>query len=204
MKSRRTEFIGSFSDVRKIPSDSRPQIAFGGRSNVGKSTLLNSLVGQKKLARTSKTPGRTQALNFFLINDRYYFVDLPGYGFAKAPENVRLAWGKVVDKYLNTVDNLCGFVFLLDCRRDPKEEDLMLLEWLEDRKLTYIMVLTKADKIGRGALAKKMSDMKQAFKSADMVPFSAQTGIGIAEILKWVDNIVEKYKSGQMVRGSEK
>ncbi|SYZ74441.1 putative GTP-binding protein EngB [Candidatus Zixiibacteriota bacterium] len=203
MKSLRTEFIGSFNDVRKIPSDSRPQIAFGGRSNVGKSTLLNSLVGQKKLARTSKVPGRTQSLNYFLINDRYYFVDLPGYGYAKAPEKVRQNWGKTVDKYLNAVDNLRGFVFLLDCRRDPNEEDMMLLDWLENKSLEYIIVLTKADKLGRGALTEKIKEMKKAYRAVALIPFSSQTKMGRTEIWKWVDNIVDKYRTGQAVRGSE-
>ena len=107
-------FVGSFNDVRRIPADNRPQIAFAGRSNVGKSTLLNNLVGRKRLAKTSKTPGRTQLINFFLINNKYYFVDLPGYGYANAPARVKKDWGILVDNYLETSHNLKGIVFLLD------------------------------------------------------------------------------------------
>ncbi len=202
MTPMKAEFVGSFDNLKSIPSDGLPQIAFGGRSNVGKSTLLNTLVGQRKLARTSKTPGRTQSLNFFLINNRYYFVDLPGYGYAKAPDSVRLAWGKAVDKYLNGVDNLCGLVFLLDCRREPGEEDLMLLEWVEYRKMAYIMVLTKADKLSRGALAAKVKEMGKGFRSARLIPFSSQTRTGKTEIMKWIDEVIEKYRPERIARGS--
>jgi GTP-binding protein len=183
-------FIGSYSNVNQLPADNIPQFAFAGRSNVGKSTLLNRLVGHHKLARTSKTPGRTQTINFFLIDDRYYFVDLPGYGFAKAPEKARLNWGKLVDNYVNSVNNLCGFIFLLDSRREPNEMDMMMLNWLEEKGKKYVFVLTKADKISKSELLQKMRQIEKIFK-VKPIPFSDIAGIGKAELLGWIESLVK-------------
>ncbi len=183
-------FVGSFNDVGQIPSDNLAHIAFAGRSNVGKSTLLNRLVGQRKLARTSKTPGRTQSINFFLINDRYYYVDLPGFGFAKVPEKTRRKWGQLVDKYLNTVDNLLGLIYLFDCRREPDELDLMMLDWLVQKKIKFAFVLTKSDKLGRGALAKKEREMEKIFKVKPIV-FSDISGIGKDDLSRWIESVVK-------------
>ena len=181
-------FVGSFTAVGQIPSDKRPHIAFAGRSNVGKSTLLNSIVGQKKLARVSKTPGRTQALNFFLIDDSYYFVDLPGYGYARAPKNLRREWGMLVDKYINNVNNLCGMIFLIDCRRDLNEDDLSLLEWLSGRNIPFVPVLTKTDKLSRNALTKKIEEMERELH-VKAIPFSSVSGIGKAELIKQIESL---------------
>jgi GTP-binding protein len=182
---RKAVFHGSYYDVRNIPGDPRPQIAFAGRSNVGKSSLLNHLVGQKGLAKTSSTPGRTQSLNFFLIEDRYYFVDLPGYGYARAPQKLKDDWGKLVDKYVNEVENLCGMVFLLDCRRELNEMDLMLVDWLQNRRLDFLPVLTKADKLSRSALIRKTNETTQLLK-LPAIPFSIVSGIGVKEVWKWI------------------
>jgi GTP-binding protein len=182
-------FVGSFNDVRRIPTDNRPQIAFAGRSNVGKSTLLNNLVGKKRLAKTSKTPGRTQMINFFLINNKYYFVDLPGYGYAKASVKARKDWGILVDNYLKTSHNLNGIVFLLDCRRDPNEDDLMLIDWINSRAIKFALVLTKADKLSKSIIINKIKEVEQAFRLKP-IPFSSLSGIGRKELLKWIENIV--------------
>ncbi|MCX6826447.1 MAG: ribosome biogenesis GTP-binding protein YihA/YsxC [candidate division Zixibacteria bacterium] len=187
---RKAVFVGSYYKLEEIPAD-RAQVAFGGRSNVGKSSLLNGLVGQKKLARISKTPGRTQAINFFLIDDRYYFVDLPGYGFANAPHEKREEWGRLVDAYLNTATQLRGLIFLLDCRREPNEDDLMLLDWIEKKDVEFLPVLTKADKLSRSQIAKKRDELGKVLKVLP-VPFSTISGIGVTEILKWIDKRVSR------------
>jgi GTP-binding protein len=184
---KKAEFFDSYYDSNKIPNDRRSQIAFGGRSNVGKSSLLNSLVGQKKLARISRTPGRTQAINFFLIDDRYFFVDLPGYGYAKAPDKVRDKWGELVDQYLNRTEMLKAMVFLIDCRRDMNELDLMMLEWMDKKNVNYIPVLTKADKLGKSNLMAKVRETEKILKVVP-IPFSIITGIGIRELHRWIES----------------
>jgi GTP-binding protein len=186
--SQNATFVGSYNDVRRIPSENLPQIAFAGRSNVGKSTLLNKLVGRKKLAKTSKTPGRTQMLNFFRIDDKYFFVDLPGYGYAKAPPQVKKQWGILVDEYLEKSANLKGLIFLLDCRRDPNKDDLMLLEWVINRQLDYVIVLTKADKLNKNGQNKKMAEIRTAFK-IEPILFSGRTGLGKHELWRWIEKI---------------
>jgi GTP-binding protein len=183
-------FVGSYSDVRQIPSDNHPQIAFAGKSNVGKSTLLNKLVNRKKLAKTSKTPGRTRLLNFFLIDDKYYFVDLPGYGYAKAPAKVIDEWNKLTNDYLESCDRLKALIFLLDCRRDPGEDDLMMLDWLESKKMHYTVVLTKTDKINRNNLNKKKRQIAGVFK-IEPIPFSSLSGIGKKELLYWIEEAIK-------------
>jgi len=182
-------FYRSYADALKIPFDNRPQIAFAGRSNVGKSTLLNKLAGRKRLAKTSKTPGRTRLVNFFLVDDKYYFVDLPGYGYAKAPESEKRKWGKLVNDYLEKTELLKGLCFLLDCRRDPNQDDLMMLEWMETRRINYVIILTKADKLSRNNLMKKCTEIEKIFKTPP-IPFSSVSGIGKKELLKWIEDSV--------------
>jgi len=186
-------FVGSYKDVRRIPADNRPQIAFAGRSNVGKSTLLNKLVGKKKLAKTSKTPGRTQMINFFLINDKYYFVDLPGYGYAKASPQAKKEWGRLVDNYLEQSPHLKGIVFLLDCRRDPNEDDLMMIDWIENSGIGYAIILTKADKLSKSRILKKTNEIETAFRQKP-IPFSSMSGIGKIELSRWIEEIVSREK----------
>jgi GTP-binding protein len=182
-------FVGSYKDVRRIPADNRPQIAFAGRSNVGKSTLLNKLVGRKKLAKTSKTPGRTQMINFFLINDRYYFVDLPGYGYAKASPRAKKEWGRLVDKYLENSPQLKGIVFLLDCRRDPNEDDLIMIDWIESSAIRYAFVLTKADKLSKSRIKNKADEIENAFRQKPIL-FSSLSGSGKVELARWIESVV--------------
>ena len=172
--------------LSQAPRDRKPQIAFGGRSNVGKSTLINTILGKKKLARTSNTPGRTQALNFFEIDDRYYFVDLPGYGFAKAPLAVKEAWGKLVDGYLSESESLAGVVALLDCRREVRDEDRQLFEWLEDKNIPHIVALTKTDKLSANQLNKARAHIK-AELTGDVIFFSAKNGNGVKELWSWIN-----------------
>lgn len=142
------EFIKSAARVEHYPPAEWPEIAFAGRSNVGKSSLINSLVGRKKLVRTSATPGRTQLINFFLVNSRFYLVDLPGYGYAKVPESVRKGWGPMVKTYLEGRPSLKAAVLIFDIRRLPRADDIELLDWLEQASVPTIPVLTKIDKLG--------------------------------------------------------
>jgi GTP-binding protein len=182
-------FSGSVYSLSQLPRDKRPQIAFAGRSNVGKSSLLNRLVGRKKMAKVSSTPGKTRSLNFFLINRRFYFVDLPGYGYAKVARKVRESWGELVEKYLETSPDLIGLVLLLDCRRDPTPEDLQLLDWLTDRQIPALVAITKVDKISRNHIAKKEQQVEQELGLA-AIPFSALKGTGKNELLNTVFNLV--------------
>ena len=179
-------YYGSYSDVRKIPSDNRAQIGFAGRSNVGKSTLLNTLVGQKKLARTSKTPGRTRLINFFLIDNKFYFVDLPGYGYAKASKMERIQWGRLVESYFKKRRYLKGLVLLLDCRREPNDNDLMMLDWLVSEKVPFIVALTKSDKLSKNNLIRKIREIENDY-NMDVIPFSAQSGLGKKELWQWIE-----------------
>jgi len=186
------KFVGSFFSLDQIPDDDRPQIAFAGRSNVGKSSLLNSLVGLKNMAKVSAAPGKTRSVNFFSVNNRFYFVDLPGYGYAKASKKERESWGKLIEDYLTESDGLIGLVLLLDSRREPTAEDLMLTEWLEERKLPVIIALTKCDKLGRGQLAEKVRATEKQF-DLEVIPFSIVGGAGKKEMLSAMTYLIEKY-----------
>ena len=177
----KVEFLKSAFREAHYPSPDRPEVAFGGRSNVGKSSLLNVLVNRRKLARTSARPGRTQAINFFAVDDRLYLVDLPGYGYARVPLKVKESWGKMVESYLKGRANLKAVVVILDIRRDPSGDDKALLQWLAHYGIASILVLTKSDKLKRhqslvraGTIMEKLSDI-----SPDRpIIFSARTRDG--------------------------
>ena len=143
------EFLISAFRPGQYPPPDRPEVAFAGRSNVGKSSLINVMINRKNLARTSSTPGRTQAINYFRIGQSLYFVDLPGYGFARVPIKVKKSWQKMVETYLSERSNLKAVVVILDIRREPTTADLDLINWLEHYRITCIPVLTKADKLSR-------------------------------------------------------
>lgn len=156
MKITSAEFIKSAVWPPQYPPATLPEIAFVGRSNVGKSSLMNTLVGRKQLAKTSQTPGRTQLINFFSINKAMSFVDLPGYGFARVPRSVKKDWGDMIETYLRERQNLAMVVFILDLRRDPSDDDLSLLDWLEYYRIPFTVILTKSDKLSNNqAIARK-------------------------------------------------
>ena len=159
---RSTAFIKSATRPGNYPEASLPEVAFAGRSNVGKSTLINTLVNRRGLVRTSSTPGRTQLLNFFDINGEFSLVDLPGYGFAKVPLAVKKDWGPMVRTYLERREQLKGVVVLFDIRRVPREEDLDLLDWLEEFEVPTIPVITKVDKISRNRRAAQVKPILEA------------------------------------------
>lgn len=180
---KKAEFLISAMTASQFPEPDRPEIAFAGRSNVGKSTLINGILQRKKLARTSRTPGRTQAINFFDINDELYFVDLPGYGYAKVPMKIRAAWKPMVESYLMAERDLRAVVVLVDIRRDPKEEELNLVEWLNQAGVPPLIVLTKSDKIKRSQHRARVAAIKKSlFMDDEPFMYSAISGDGRAEI----------------------
>jgi GTP-binding protein len=180
------EFVAGAAAAARIPRLSHPEIAFAGRSNVGKSSLLNRLVGQHKLARVSKTPGRTQQINFFLIDERLTFVDLPGYGFARVPLPVREQWKQLVESYLSTRRNLRAVVVIVDLRRGVQEEDAQLLNYLHVQGIPAILVATKADKLAYGARQRRVREVTEGLDQpiAALVVCSAESGDGIDELWK--------------------
>jgi GTP-binding protein len=178
---------------RQYPGGELPEIAFAGRSNVGKSSLINGLVQRKKLVRTSRTPGLTRMINFFRINGACYFVDLPGYGFARVPEKVRAQWKPMVESYLLGRKTLRGVVLIMDTRHLPTVDDLQLWNWLHDSRIPAIPVLTKADKIVKG---KRPSQVKAAAQTLTIPPerivlFSSTTMLGREELIERIHGILD-------------
>lgn len=174
-------FIKAAVKPPQWPPAGPAEVAFAGRSNVGKSSLINSLVGRKKLVRVSKRPGRTQELNFFAVNqDRLRLVDLPGYGFAKVPVGVKAAWGRMIEAYLSKRETLAAVVVILDIRREPRPDDLLLLEWLKAQGVTILLAITKADKFSNNQVAKAMGGLKTLLGMYDPAPtvYSAVSGRG--------------------------
>ena len=169
MKIHSAEFLLSASTIRQFPAATLPEIAFAGRSNVGKSTLINSLLNRKKLVKTSGTPGKTQLINFFKVNDQFYFVDLPGYGYAKVPESVQRKWQKLVEAYLSERETLRSVVLIIDCRHNPTIQDRQLLEWLEYYQRPSLIVASKIDKLKRGQVRKHLQKIKHDL-SIESVP----------------------------------
>ncbi|HNQ66382.1 MAG TPA: ribosome biogenesis GTP-binding protein YihA/YsxC [Smithella sp.] len=191
MKITSAQFIKSAVWPPQYPPAIMPEIAFVGRSNVGKSSLMNTLVGRKNLAKTSNTPGRTQLINFFTVNETISFVDLPGYGFAKVPRSVKKDWGDMMEAYLRERQSLCLVIFILDIRRDPNADDLSLRDWLDHYRIPYLYILTKSDKLSNNqAIARKRAIEKMLRISSEKktILFSAKTQKGKVEILEFLEN----------------
>ena len=190
MKITSAEFVKSAVLPSQYPPATMPEIAFVGRSNVGKSSLINTLVGRKNLAKTSNTPGRTQLINFFVINEAVSFVDLPGYGFAKVSRAVKKDWGEMIEAYLKNRQNLVMVILILDIRRDPSNDDLSLRDWLEDYRIPCLYILTKVDKLSNNqAINRRRIIEKILNTSGDIKPifFSAVTQKGKNEIWQVLD-----------------
>jgi GTP-binding protein len=184
------EFIKSAFKEKHYPPPDRPEVAFAGKSNVGKSSLLNTIVNRRKLARTSSTPGRTQAINFFRFGTSLYLVDLPGYGFAKVPMNVKKSWGQMVEDYLRTRETLKAVVVILDIRRDPSTGDENLINWLNYYHIDPIVVLTKADKVSRQQAqnrSKLITDSLKTVSFSEPVIFSSLKRQGVTELWKKIN-----------------
>lgn len=178
-------------DPKYYPKQPFPAVAFVGRSNVGKSTLMNRLLNRHSLVKVSSTPGKTQTINFFLINETFFFVDLPGYGFAKVPESVKGQWKKMIETYLSQSDNLKGVVLLVDIRREPVPDDLVMKKWLESYQIPCFMVATKADKLSSSQKTKSLLQIKEAFQPEQLISFSSLTDEGKEpiwkEVIKWLN-----------------
>jgi GTP-binding protein len=187
------EFIISAPNLAGCPPSEWPEIAFAGRSNVGKSSLVNCLLNRKGLVRTSSTPGRTQLLNYFAINEKLYFVDLPGYGFARAPRSVREKWQPMVHGYLKGRVSLKAVVWLLDVRREPSKEDLQFLDWLEESEIPTIPVVTKIDKVSRNELGRCLAKISSStgLPVELLTPFSVLSRKGHAELWELISMALE-------------
>jgi len=190
MKITGATFVKSATSPEHYPRDGRPEIAFMGRSNVGKSSLINSLLGTKGLARTSSTPGRTQLINFFLINEAFYFVDLPGYGYARVPQDIKKHWGPMVEKYLATRKNLVLSIVITDSRHEPTELDQVMKKWLDARGKPFVIVATKADKLSSNQLRASLSRASAILASSEIVAYSAVTRSGAARIWKEITSSI--------------
>ncbi len=195
MKIISTEFVTSVGRLDQLPKDGLPEIAFAGRSNVGKSSLLNTLFNRKRLAMVSSTPGKTRTLNFYKVNGKIYFVDLPGYGYAKVSKSLHAEWKQLVEKYVIASTRLKGVVVLTDIRHPLTQLDLELLEWLNYVSIPFIVIGTKSDKLSGNKLAVRMKDNLATLKSfgaGKMIPFSIVSRRGKAELLRELDFMLKE------------
>lgn len=186
----------------KIPVNARPEVAFAGKSNVGKSSLINALMNRKSLARTSSQPGKTQTINYYNINDDIYYVDLPGYGYANANENVKAKWGKMIEDYLHQSEMLKAVFLLIDIRHKPSENDRIMYDWVLNNGYHPIIIATKLDKINRSQIQKQVKLIKETLqveKGTVVIPFSATTKQGRDEIYEIIDRIIEDFKEETVV-----
>lgn len=188
---RRAQFLTSASKPTQLPEGSQLEVAFAGRSNAGKSSAINTLCDQKTLARTSKTPGRTQLINFFSLDEERNLVDLPGYGYAKVPEKMRLEWQQLMESYLGKRAQLKGLVVIMDIRHPLKDYDLQMLEWCAYMNTPVHILLTKADKLKKGAASKQLLMVKKILKeqgfSASVQMFSSLNKSGLLELKRKLD-----------------
>jgi GTP-binding protein len=184
MKVLSAQFVKSAHTASQLAGSSKPEIAFSGRSNVGKSSLINCLLNRRGLAKTSSTPGRTQAVNFIEVNNSFQFVDLPGYGYAKVPEALRMKWSGLIQMYLKKSPALRLVILIVDARRDPSDDELLFIDWLREHEIPSLAVLTKIDKISSNGRQKASSAWKKFLGIETILQFSALTGEGKDKIWK--------------------
>ena len=194
MRVTQAEFVTSAARLDQLPPPGLPEVAFAGRSNVGKSSLINTLVMRKGLVKTSSTPGKTRLINFFTINGRYGFVDLPGYGYARGSKAERARWGPLVEGYLKKRPTLKAVVLIMDLRHEPFATDLQMVEWLAHQEISTILVATKADKLARG---RQKEHLKRAAETLGVepeavIPFSAKTRLGRPELWRAIREVCEE------------
>ena len=189
MRIHSAEFVVGAVGKEGSPTDGLPEVAFAGRSNVGKSCLINRLVQRRRLAFTSSTPGRTQQLNYYRVNDRLYLVDLPGYGYVRGGAELRGTLGRLMETYLANRAALQAVVLLIDARHGPTALDLQMVATLKSGGRPFLLVLTKADKLSRGRLDRQLSRLEEEGELADLpyLPFSSETGLGRGDLLQWIE-----------------
>ncbi len=178
-----------------LPENTRPEVAFAGKSNVGKSSLINALMNRKSLARTSAQPGKTQTINFYNVNNALYFVDLPGYGYARAPEEIKAKWGRMIERYLKQSKMLRTVFLLIDIRHAPSANDKIMYAWIRSQNFKPVIIATKLDKIKRSQIQKQLKEIRvglDAEPGTIMIPFSAQTKQGRDEIYEMLDRLTEE------------
>jgi GTP-binding protein len=190
MKVTSATFLKSAFKEADWPVDSKPEVAFLGRSNVGKSSLINSLLGVRGLARTSSTPGRTQSLNFFSINDSFRLVDLPGFGYARVPRDIKSGWGEMVTSYLANRRQLVLSIHIVDSRHEPTKQDLQLHEWLEHSNKPRLIVATKSDKLSNNELRRNLEHIARVLEDDSVVAYSTKTGRGRDELWRVIKSAI--------------
>ena len=191
MRISSARFVKSAKQANDFPKDRKPEIAFCGRSNSGKSSLLNALTNSQGLARTSSSPGRTQLINFFLVDGQTYYVDLPGYGYAKVPKGIRDTWGEMVEGYLRNREPLKLAIMLVDSRIPPTDSDLTMKKWLDHFGIQNLVVLTKSDKISRNELTKAQKICAETLQTKEIIAFSAITDFGKEAVLKKIRDAID-------------
>lgn len=191
MRISSARFVKSAKQANDFPKDRKPEIAFCGRSNSGKSSLLNALTNSQGLARTSSSPGRTQLINFFLIDGQTYYVDLPGYGYAKVPKGIRDTWGEMVEGYLRNREPLKLAIMLVDSRIPPTDSDRTMKKWLDHFGIPNLVVLTKSDKISRNELTKAQKICAETLQTKEIIAFSAITDFGKEAVLKKIRDAID-------------
>ena len=197
MKIISAEFLTGAVSCKQYPDSECPELAFAGRSNVGKSSLINSLLNRKKLVKTSQTPGKTQEINFFKINNNFIFTDLPGYGFAKVPQPVRKRWGKMIEDYLLKRETLLAVIFIIDLRRRPSQLDLSLQRWLEAHGVEYLLVGTKMDKLSQSEIKKQKDKLNVAYfdgGEGELLVYSSKSSRGRKELWSKITSRLEEFK----------
>ena len=192
MKVVTAEFLKSAFAEADWPRDSKPEIAFLGRSNVGKSSLINSLLAVRGLARTSSTPGRTQSLNFFDINNKFRFVDLPGFGYAKVPKEIKSTWGEMATTYLAKRRQLVLSIHIVDSRHEPTKQDLQLHDWLEESNKPRLVVATKSDKLSNNELRKNLGHIARVLNDDSVMAYSAKSGRGREELWRAIKSAIDR------------
>ncbi len=192
---KQVDFVKSAVEPTHYPDYDYPEIAFAGRSNVGKSSLINTLIQRKDMVKTSSRPGCTQLINFFLVNEAISFVDLPGYGYAKVSKKLRARWQPMVEKYLRSRENLLGLILLIDIRRDPRQEEFDLMDWLEGNDIPYLVVLTKSDKLSKNQQQKQLASICSRINRDEdaVILFSSKTGRGRDAVFSQIDDLIAWY-----------
>jgi GTP-binding protein len=202
MKINSVKFLKSSQDLEQCPETTLPEVAFIGRSNVGKSSLINALTGRKKLAKVSSTPGKTQLINHFEVDEKWFLVDLPGYGWAKVGKTKKENWEKNINEYLVERDNLIELFVLIDVRHEPQKIDLGFIEWLYDVEIPFSLVFTKADKLGKNKVASNVAFYNNLLKKLyqdkpNSIVTSSESKLGTDDVLEYIDSLVELYISEQ-------